>query len=84
MHKYTYIDSKNNNGIDILKSPWEVFDENQLQEFTLSNILVDFGCKLINYRLDNNLSQKDLAKKLNIPKEILIQLEKGEYNPTIK
>ena len=84
MHKYTYIDSKNNNGLDILKSPWEVFDEKQLQEFALSNILVDFGCKLINYRLDNNLSQKDLAKKLNIPKEILIQLEKGEYNPTIK
>lgn len=55
-----------------------------LQEFELSNILVDIACKIINYRLDHNMTQKDLADKLDITQEAVLKLESGEYNPSIE
>ena len=47
-------------------------------------MLVDIACKIINYRLDNDLTQQDLAKKLNITQAMVSKLESGEYNPTIE
>ncbi len=72
---------------DILKNPWDIFneiDDETKQEFELSNMLVDIACKIINYRLDNDLTQQDLAKKLNITQAMVSKLESGEYNPTIE
>lgn len=71
---------------DILQNPWDIFDgidEETKQEFELSDILVDIACKIINYRLDNNITQKDLADKLNITQAMVSKLESGEYNPSI-
>ncbi|NLY71854.1 MAG: helix-turn-helix transcriptional regulator [Clostridiales bacterium] len=72
---------------DILKNPWDIFneiDDETKQEFELSNMLVDIACKIINYRLDNDLTQQDLAKKLNKTQAMVSKLESGEYNPTIE
>jgi len=72
---------------DILKNPWDIFDdvdEETKQEFELSDILVDIACKIINYRLDNNMTQKDLADKLGITQAMVSKLESGEYNPSIE
>ncbi len=72
---------------DKLKNPWEIFtdtDEETKQEFELSNILVDIACKIINYRLDNGITQKDLAEKLNITQAMVSKLESGEYNPSVE
>ena len=72
---------------DILKNPWDIFndiDEETKQEFELSNILVDIACKIINYRLDNDMTQKDLADKLDITQAMVSKLESGEYNPSIE
>ena len=71
---------------DILQNPWDIFDcidEETKQEFELSDILVDIACKIINYRLDNNLTQKELADKLEITQAMVSKLESGEYNPSI-
>lgn len=71
---------------DILKSPWDIFDdidEGTKQEFELSDILVDIACKIINYRLDNDMTQKELANKLDITQAMVSKLESGEYNPSI-
>ncbi|WP_077368808.1 helix-turn-helix transcriptional regulator [Anaerosalibacter sp. Marseille-P3206] len=71
----------------ILKSPWDIFndvDEETKQEFELSDMLVDIACKIINYRLDNNMTQKDLANKLDITQAMVSKLESGEYNPSIE
>lgn len=71
---------------DMLKSPWSIFDdvdERTKQEFELSDILVDIACKVINYRLDNNMTQKDLANTLGIKQPMVSKLESGEYNPSI-
>lgn len=72
---------------DILKNPWDIFndaDDEIKQEFELSNMLVDIACKIINYRLDNNMTQKDLANKLEITQAMVSKLESGEYNPSIE
>ena len=72
---------------DILKNPWDIFndvDEETKQEFELSNMLVDIACKIINYRLDNDMTQKDLANKLEITQAMVSKLESGEYNPSIE
>ncbi|MCK9443344.1 MAG: helix-turn-helix domain-containing protein [Tissierellaceae bacterium] len=65
---------------DILQSPWDIFDdidEETKQEFELSDILVDIACKIINYRLDNNITQKELADRLNITQAMVSKLESG-------
>lgn len=72
---------------DILKNPWDIFndvDEETKQEFELSNMLVDIACKIINYRLDNDMTQRDLANKLEITQAMVSKLESGEYNPSIE
>ncbi|MFA5528680.1 MAG: helix-turn-helix transcriptional regulator [Peptostreptococcales bacterium] len=69
------------------KNPWDIFndvDKETKQEFELSNILVDIACKIINYRLDNDMTQKDLANKLEITQAMVSKLESGEYNPSIE
>lgn len=72
---------------DILKNPWDIFngvDEQTKEGFELSDILVDIACKIINYRLDNNMTQKDLANKLGIAQPMVSKLESGEYNPSVE
>ena len=71
---------------DILENPWDIFDDidkETKQEFELSDILVDIACKIINYRLDNDMTQKELANKLDITQAMVSKLESGEYNPSI-
>jgi putative transcriptional regulator len=35
-------------------------------------------------RARNNLTQLDLAKKVNVRRETIVFLEKGKYNPSLK
>ena len=73
---------------ELLTSPWDLIDEladNDLKQlFELDDILVDISLKIINYRIDNNLSQKQLARKLGISQSMVSKLESGEYNPTVE
>lgn len=72
---------------DILKNPWDIFedvDDETKQEFELSDLLVDIACKIINYRLDNNITQKELAEKLDITQAMVSKIESGEYNPSVE
>lgn len=71
---------------DVLKNAWDIFndiDEETTQQFELSNMLVDIACKIINYRIDNDMTQEDLANVLDITQAMVSKLESGEYNPSI-
>ena len=64
------------------------FFENEDDEFKkameLEDMLVDIACKFINYRAANDLTQKELAEKLQITQTMVSKLESGEYNPTVR
>jgi len=71
----------------ILKNPWdlinELADEQTQAEFELDDILVDISSKLINYRVNNRLNQKELANRLEVSQAMVSKLESGDYNPTV-
>lgn len=72
---------------DILSNPYdlmyELADEDTSELFELDNMLVDIASTIINYRVNNNLSQIDLAKKLGYSQSMISKLESGDYNPSI-
>ncbi|WPX08548.1 helix-turn-helix domain-containing protein [Anaerocellum danielii] len=59
-------------------------NEGDKKYFELDDILVDIAVKIIQYRIKNNLSQKELAQKLGISQAMVSKLESGDYNPTVK
>lgn len=54
------------------------------REMIVEDLLVDIACEFIKYRVKNELTQKDLAKKLEITQAMVSKLESGDYNPSIK
>jgi len=40
--------------------------------------------KIREYRAKNNMTQDELAKKVNVRRETIVHLEKGKYNPSLK
>ncbi len=54
------------------------------ESFELDDILYDISIKLVEYRFENNLKQKDLASILEVSQAMVSKLESGEYNPTVE
>ena len=50
----------------------------------LEEVLFAISEKVINYRKENNLTQKQLADKLKVNQTMISKLERGDYNPTFK
>lgn len=44
----------------------------------------EFICKLKKYRQLAELTQEELAKKVNVRRETISHLEAGKYNPSLK
>lgn len=80
------VDEKVTNKVNLVEA--HTFFENETEEFRkkmeVENLLVDIACEFIKFRSENNLTQKGLAKKLQITQAMVSKLESGEYNPTIK
>lgn len=47
-------------------------------------ILLCISKRIYAYRKENNMTQNDLAKLLNVKQEMISKLESGHYNPTFK
>lgn len=63
---------------------FEALDDGIREEMEADHILVDIACKFINYRVENNMTQKELAKKLEMTQVMVSKLESGDYNPSVK
>lgn len=48
------------------------------------DVLFAISEKIINYRRENNLTQKQLANILSVNQTMISKLESGKYNPTFK
>lgn len=46
--------------------------------------MAEFKCYLKKYRQLAELTQEELAKKVNVRRETIIRLEAGKYNPSLK
>lgn len=44
----------------------------------------EFRCNLKKYRLLKDLTQEQLAEKVNVRRETIMRLESGKYNPSLK
>ncbi|CCJ33851.1 helix-turn-helix domain-containing protein [Caloramator australicus] len=62
----------------------DIADEEETRYFELDDILVDIATTLINYRINNNLTQKELSQKLGCTQAMVSKLESGEYNPSVE
>ena len=59
-------------------------DESTKEKFELDDILYDVSMKIFEFRIKNNLTQKQLAEKLGITRSMVSKLESGQYNPTVE
>lgn len=46
--------------------------------------MTEFNCHLKKYRLLAEMTQEELAAKVNVRRETIIRLEAGKYNPSLK
>lgn len=54
------------------------------REFDDLKVLYDIKREIIKLRLEQGLSQKELADKINTKQSAISRLENGEYNPSIE
>lgn len=73
---------------DLIKNPWDFINElasDEVKEnFELDEILVNISLKLINYRINKNITQKELSRRLDVSQAMVSKLESGDYNPSIE
>ncbi|MBU3210045.1 helix-turn-helix domain-containing protein [Clostridium algidicarnis] len=62
----------------------EYADDTTKLRFELDDLLYDISLKIFDYRMQNDLSQKELAKKLEVTQAMVSKLESGQYNPTVE
>jgi len=62
----------------------ELADDDTRLELSLLRVMTDIAAALINYRVENALSQKELAKRLECSQAMVSKIESGDYNFTIK
>lgn len=60
------------------------FDEDTWITMEYNDILYIISKSLRDYREENNLSQKELAKKIKVSQPMIGKLESGKYNASIK
>ena len=54
------------------------------EEYEKLKVLYDIKREIIKLRLDQGLSQKELAEKVGTRQSAISRLESGEYNPSIE
>lgn len=67
-----------------VSSLYKKADEQTKAEIKVEEFLADLAVIFVKYRINNKMSQKELAEKLDMSQVMVSKLESGEYNPSIK
>ena len=62
----------------------ELADDDTRLELNLISVMTDIAAALINYRVENAFSQKELAKRLECSQAMVSKIESGDDNFTIR
>lgn len=59
-------------------------NQNVKKEYNNLDVMYDIKKQIIKYRIENNLSQKELAEKIGTKQSAISRLENDDYNPSIE
>lgn len=54
------------------------------KEYNDLDVIYEIKKQIIKYRIENNLSQKELAEKIGTKQSAISRLENDDYNPSIE
>lgn len=54
------------------------------KEYNDLDVMYEIKKQIIRYRIENNLSQKELAEKIGTKQSAISRLENDDYNPSIE
>jgi len=63
----------------------ELFESEEVKEkYEKLNVMYEIKKQIIRYRIENNLSQKELAEKIGTKQSAISRLENDGYNPSVE
>ncbi|PTV98380.1 DNA-binding XRE family transcriptional regulator [Halanaerobium saccharolyticum] len=63
----------------------ELFESEEVKEkYEKLNVMYEIKKQIIRYRIENNLSQKELAEKIGTKQSAISRLENDGYNPGVE
>ncbi len=63
----------------------ELFESEEVkEEYDSLDVIYEIKKQIIRYRIENNLTQKELAEKIGTKQSAISRLENDDYNPSIE
>ena len=63
----------------------ELFESKEVkEEYEKLNVMYEIKKQIIRYRIENNLTQKELADRIGTKQSAISRLENDDYNPSVE
>jgi len=63
----------------------ELFESEEVkEEYDKLNVMYEIKKQIIRYRIENNLTQKELADRIGTKQSAISRLENDDYNPSVE
>ncbi|TDO68926.1 DNA-binding XRE family transcriptional regulator [Halanaerobium saccharolyticum] len=63
----------------------ELFESKEVkEEYEKLNVMYEIKKQIIRYRIENDLTQKELADKIGTKQSAISRLENDDYNPSVE
>jgi DNA-binding XRE family transcriptional regulator len=63
----------------------ELFESEEVkEEYEKLNVMYEIKKQIIGYRIENNLTQKELADRIGTKQSAISRLENDDYNPSVE
>ncbi|KXS47262.1 MAG: helix-turn-helix domain-containing protein, partial [Halanaerobium sp. T82-1] len=63
----------------------QLFESEEVkEEYEKLNVMYEIKKQIIRYRIENNLTQKELADRIGTKQSAISRLENDDYNPSVE